>query len=79
MSVSETKLENNWELLIMSRCGCIGDADQVRRPAVKLNERTSSVENPTFDALYGLDEAASPRDGGAASMACAHWEPHEAG
>jgi hypothetical protein len=44
----------NGELLIMSRRGCIGDADQGRRPAVNPNERASSVENPTFDALCGL-------------------------
>jgi hypothetical protein len=41
----------NRELLIMSRHDCIGDADQGRRPAVNPNEQTSSVENPTFDAL----------------------------
>jgi hypothetical protein len=39
---------------IMSRRGCIGETDQVWRPAVNPNERTSSVENPTFDALCGL-------------------------
>jgi hypothetical protein len=39
---------------IMSRRGCIGETDQVRRPAVNPNEPASSVENPTFDALCGL-------------------------
>src|ERR1700677_171877 len=39
---------------IMSRRGCIGDAGQVRRPAVNPKERARSVENPTFDALCGL-------------------------
>jgi hypothetical protein len=39
---------------IMSRHGGIGGMDQGRRPAVNPNERTSSVENPTFDALCGL-------------------------
>jgi hypothetical protein len=39
---------------IMSRRGCIGGTDQVWRPAVTSKERTSSVENPTFDALCGL-------------------------
>jgi hypothetical protein len=38
----------------MTHRGCIGDADQVWRPAVNLDERASSVENPTFDALCGL-------------------------
>jgi hypothetical protein len=38
----------------MSFRGCIGDADQVWRPAVNPNEQLSSVENPTFDALCGL-------------------------
>jgi hypothetical protein len=54
LSVSETDLEKDGELLIMSRRGCTGDADQGRRPAVNPNERASSVENPTFDALCGL-------------------------
>ena len=52
--VNETDLEKTRELLIMSRRGCIGDADQGRRPAVNPNELASSVENPTFDALCGL-------------------------
>jgi hypothetical protein len=45
---------SNGELLMRSRRGCIGEAHQGWRPGVNPNERTSSVENPTFDALCGL-------------------------